>query len=664
MKKNLFLSIIVLLVAHASLAQLSRFIVTFKHKGATTFTLANPSAFLSQRAIDRRTRYGIAIDSTDMPVPVAYINQVKSITGVTFLNASRWLNAITVDTTDPGAYAAITALPFVQSISSIAARMPNTGVGKWNNVNVIPVSTSNRETGTAADYFDYGTASYNEIHLQKGEFLHNIGLRGQGMQISILDAGFFNYTTLDAMDSIVANGQVLSTWDFVNKEASVVEDHSHGMQCLSTIAANIPGQFIGKAPKASFHLFKTEDVASEYPIEEFNWVCGAERADSSGTDILTSSVAYNTFDNAALNHTYADMDGNTTIVTRGADLAARKGIMVFNSVGNDGNGSWHYLLAPSDGDSVVAVGAVNSAGAVWPGSSYGPSSDGRIKPDIASVGWIALIQGTGNFVGTGTGTSFACPNMAGLATCLWQGFPEVNNMRIVRALKEAGSIAATPNDRIGYGIPDMKLAFGTLLTQYATSTASLNSCTVTLSWNSKDVGAMKYEIQRKAPGDADYIKIGEVTPLAGTTLANRSYQFTNNLANVGAGNLSYRIRQVIDTAAASFTAVLIDTADVTLTTACTTTATNDPNANENKIWISPNPAQNETSLVIRSENAVPKLSVRIYDMSGRLVAELHRSISSGQTTITLPVNPMAKGKYVVNVYDKATLIGSADLLKL
>jgi hypothetical protein len=582
------------------------------------------------------------------------------------LNVSKWLNAVAIDTTDPNALAAVNALPFVQSSSAIGAKLGNPATGKFKEkIEPVPFNPAQgRLQGMEADFFNYGTGSYNETHLHKAEFLHNIGLRGQGMQIAMLDGGFLNYTTLDAMDSIIANNQVLSTWDFVNREASVVEDHSHGMMCLSTIAANIPGQFIGKAPKAAFHLFKTEDVATEYPIEEFNWVCGAERADSSGADIISSSVGYNTFDNASLDHSYNEMNGNTAMCTIGADLAAKKGLIVFQSAGNEGSYPWHYLVAPSDGDSVVAVGAVSAAGTLWSGSSYGPSFDGRIKPDVASVGLNALVQGTGNTVGVGTGTSFACPNMAGLGTCLWQGFPEFNNMRIIRALKEAGSKAGAPDDRVGYGIPDMKAAFTTLLVEYATSNASVNSCNVTLNWNSKDVDAMKYEIQRKAPGDADYIKIADISPVAGIVLANHSYQFTNTLANVAAGTVYYRIRKIIDTATATFAAAFIDTASVTLTSACTTTGTNDPDPNADKITVQPNPASSDATLVVQTRAAIANMPISIYDMKGRLVMQLSKSKGAGRATIDLPVSRLAKGKYIITVYNNQKVIGSADLLKL
>src|SRR5690606_16363198 len=295
-------------------AQLTRHLVYLKDKDATTHSLSNPSTFLSQRAIDRRTRYGIAIDSSDLPIPDSYISQIQAIPGVTILNTSRWFNAVAIDTSDANALAAIQALPFVKESKAIAARVTSLTEGKFSQFDARP-------QGIESDYFDYGTGSLSEVKIHNGEFLHYIGLRGQGMQIAMHDAGFVNYTGLDAFDSVVIGGQVLSTWDFVNRETSVTEDHPHGMMCLSTIAANIPGTFIGKAPKASFHLFRTEDVFSEYPIEEFNWVCGAERADSSGADLISSSLGYNTFDDPSMNHQYSDMDGNTIISSIAADIA-------------------------------------------------------------------------------------------------------------------------------------------------------------------------------------------------------------------------------------------------------------------------------------------------------------------------------------------------------
>ena len=654
-----------LLLFHCFLQAQPRHIIYFKHKGATTYTLSTASQYLSQRAIDRRTRYAIAIDSADLPVPSSFIAQVQAITGVQVLNVSRWLNAITVQVSDPNAINNINALPFVQSSIPVANRPANLVTGHKDDIlsPVLP-TTYQRPQQAQSTYFDYGANSFNEIHLHKGEFLHNIGLRGQAMQIALLDLGFSNYTNLHAMDSIVTNAQVLSTWDFVKNETSVTEDGAHGMMCLSIIAANMPGQFIGKAPKAFFHLFRTEDDASESPVEEFNWVCGAERADSIGADIISSSLGYNTFDMPALNYSYTNMDGKSTIAVKGADKAAAKGLLVLNAVGNSGSGTWHYLLTPADGDSVVAVGAVNTAGAVWPSSSYGPTSDGRIKPDIASIGYTAMLQGTGNTIISGNGTSYACPNMAGLATCLWQGFPEFNNMRIARALKEAGNLFATPNDRIGYGIPDLKLAFSTLLTEFATSSVVVSSCNATLNWTSKDIDAMKYEIERKAPGEASFTKIAEINPSAGNILSNHNYQFNNTLTNTSTGMLSYRIREVIDTSTVDFTAVYIDTATINLANACTPTATIDINPDADKIMIVPNPAGSNTALIVRTRKPVREMNIVIYDMKGTLVSQLKRSIAGGLSTIDLPISQFAKGKYVVRVFDKQRLIGFAELLKL
>ena len=277
MKKFLVLFTLLSIIGIESSGQFTRYLVKLKNKAGTPYTISNPSAYLSARAIARRTRYNIAIDSTDLPVTPAYVTQIGAVSNVTVLNVSRWLNQVSIQTTDANAITTISGFPFVEGVSGIAARVAANENEVTRNKFELEEKVSEipyQRTQQTNDYFNYGTNSFNEIHLHNGEFLHNIGLRGQGMHVAMLDAGFFNYTGLKAFDSINQNGQVLSTWDFVSRHASVTEDNSHGMQCLSTIAANIPGQFIGKAPKASFHLFRTEDVASEYPIEEHNWVCG------------------------------------------------------------------------------------------------------------------------------------------------------------------------------------------------------------------------------------------------------------------------------------------------------------------------------------------------------------------------------------------------------
>ena len=332
------------------------------------------------------------------------------------------------------------------------------------NEEISQTATGTQLTQTTADYFNYGN-SFAQIHIHEGEFLHNKGFRGEGMLMAMFDAGFRNYLTVTAFDSIRNNNQVIETYDFVQNEISVNEDDSHGMYCLSIIAANWPGQLVGSCPKANFYLYRTEDVFSEYPVEEQNWAAAAERADSIGVDVFTTSLGYTTFDNPVFNHTYADLNGKITLIARANAMAAKKGIISVVAAGNDGSDPWHYIGTPADADSIVTVGAVNAAGQVAPFSSYGPASDGRVKPTVASVGWGTYFAALNNQPNFGNGTSFATPNLAGLITCLWQAFPEFTNMQIIEAIKRSSSMYTTPNDRVGYGIPNFHKAYDDLFQQ-------------------------------------------------------------------------------------------------------------------------------------------------------------------------------------------------------
>ena len=544
-----------------------RYLVRFKDKGFSSHTLSNPIQFLSQRAIDRRVRFSLGIDSSDLPVTARYLDSIRVIPGVTVLNASKWLNQVSILVTDANALSKINSFPFVLVASHIANRLRTDVNQPAKELETLRQSTpSNNSQRIATDFFSYGNA-FAQLHIHNGEFLHNIGLRGQNMVIGLLDAGYQNYTSMTAFDSIRTNQQILGTWDFVERNSSVAEDHPHGAQCLSLIASNIPGTLVGTAPKANFYLYRTEDAASEYPIEEHNWVCGAERLDSAGGDLISSSLGYRTFDDPSLNYTYADMNGNKTVAAIGADLAAKKGILVVSAVGNDGNNGWHYLLTPADGDSVLAVGAVNASGISWSGSSYGPSADGRVKPDVAAVGEGAFVQYSNNVIGGGNGTSYACPNMAGLTACIMQGFPEYSNMKIINALRQAGNNVASPNDRIGFGIPDMKKVVISLLKDFATSTVLVTDCKSAIHWVSKDVAAMKYEIERKASNETSFKKIAEV-PGTGSVFSSHNYSYNDVLYGLPSGTVTYRIKQIIDTASSTLTSGYIDTVSVEINSLC------------------------------------------------------------------------------------------------
>jgi serine protease AprX len=662
MKKLIGCFVLVFAISTLVKAQTTRYIIRFRDKGTSPYSFTNPLAYLSQRAVDRRTRYSIPLDSTDLPITPRYIDSLRLAGNVTIINKSKWLNSVSIQTSDATALAKINSFPFVLSVTGIAPRIANTNTNKLER-DEQPLLLQ-RENDITADFFNYGS-SFNQVHIHNGEFLHNIGLRGQSMVICMLDAGFNNYHNLKAFDSVRINGQVLGIYDFVAKDSSVEEDDVHGMECFSTIAANIPGQFVGTAPKANFYLFRTENSVGEYPIEEHNWVCGAERVDSVGGDVISSSLGYNTFDSpvAGFSHTYADMNGNTTMPAIGADLAAKKGILVVNSAGNEGSSPWKFIVTPADGDSVMAVGAVNTAGWAALFTSLGPSFDGQVKPDVASVGVGTIVQLPGNTVGGNNGTSFSAPNMAGLTTCLWQGFPEYNNMRIIDALRKSGSRANNPNDSIGYGIPDVKKALINLLKTFATSSASIANCRTTISWTSKDMSAMKYEIERMLPGQSSFITITQQNG-SGSIFSTRSaYQYEDVLNNVQAGTITYRIRQIIDTAAATLTADYIDTATVNLASACTATGIT-PVTVDNEITLSPNPAKEKFTLKITTSAPVSKLIIRIFDGKGREVAIFNRSKSAGTTSFDFPISNFASGKYYVSIYDGSSLMTTKELIKL
>jgi len=652
MRKHLGILLLLAVATTQLQAQLTRYIIQFTNKGGNAHSLSNPSTFLSAAALERRQLHGIPLDSTDLPVTAAYIEAVKATGDVTVINASKWLNSLSIQTTDAAALEKIKALPFVKVATPIAKqqKLSAAPADERNPLKKMGILSLNQ---TSEIPFNYGTAA-TQINIHNGNFLHNLGLRGQGMRIGMLDAGYRSYNTLKAFDSINTNGQVIETWDFVARHAAVAEDHAHGMQCLSIIAANVPGQFVGSAPKASFYLYRTEDSGSEFPIEEHNWVCAAERVDSAGGQIISSSLGYATFDDASLNHTYVDMNGDKTMAAIGADLAAQKGMLVVIAAGNEGQGTWKYIMTPADGDSVLTVGAVDKAGNIAPFSSYGPTADGRVKPDVVSVGAGTTIQNTNNTIGSGNGTSFACPNMAGLAACLWQGFPKASNMRIIEALRLAGSQVNNPDNRMGYGIPDLKKAFVFLLKEEASFGATTQNCGATLSWISKDAAGMRYEIERKTSADADFKPLSQLTVTA-AGFDRRGYQFIDPLQDQPTGTVQYRIRQVIDTAAATQTAFYIDTATINLQMACNSTA--------KQLLLFPNPARNHFMLQVNNTEA-SDLLIQLHDATGKLVHTQKETKPASIAVYPLYIYHLAKGRYFVTVYSGGKRIATETLLKL
>lgn len=475
MKKLLFL-LSLIAVGHLAEAQYTRYIIQLTDKKGTAHSLSNPSTYLSPKAIQRRIRQQISIDSTDLPISAAYLDSIRLVPNVTVLNSSKWLNQVLIRTTDPAALTAINGFPFVKKTSAVAAQarpLDNNPVNQKfrEPVTTLPLSeVLNGAYGRAGTegtpVLNYGN-SYNQIHLHEGEFLHDRGFTGTGITIAILDAGFYGYKTNTAMDSVRLQGRILGEWDYVAREASVNEDHPHGLYCFSIIAANKPGQIIGSAPHAKFYLLRTEDAATEYPVEEQNWVAAAEFADSVGVDMITSSLGYADFDDPSFNHSYAQRDGKTALITIGADLAVKKGMIVTNSAGNSGSaaGDGKYVACPADGDSVFTVGATNVSGVIASFSSWGPNGAGRIKPDIVSVGQSTVVANTAGNASTGNGTSFSNPLACGLIACLWQAYPEFTNMEILDAVRKSADRYNNPDPQYGYGIPNFRIAYEYLASQ-------------------------------------------------------------------------------------------------------------------------------------------------------------------------------------------------------
>ncbi|NOY51243.1 MAG: S8 family serine peptidase, partial [Chlorobi bacterium] len=363
--KKLFTILLTLGMMITAMAQIApdKYYVQFTDKDNSPYSIDNPSEFLTQRAIDRRAKYSIVITNQDLPVNPQYITGVAA-TGAKLLNSTRWMNGITIYTTEQSVLDAINALPYVESIAKMNDRTNTLDYDKFKNESFgDELKPDNLKESASISSYDYGFA-INQIEQLNGVLLHDQGFRGEGMVIAVLDAGYDVVKTQPLFDSLWANDQILGSKDFVYTDANnVYAWHYHGRMVLSCMGANIEGLMVGTAPKASYWLLRSEDGASENIIEEYNWVSAAEFADSVGADVINSSLGYIDFDNPFWDHTYDDMNGSTAVVTLGADIAASKGIMVVNSAGNSGqNPGFPWIGAPADGFDVFSIGAVDGDG--------------------------------------------------------------------------------------------------------------------------------------------------------------------------------------------------------------------------------------------------------------------------------------------------------------
>lgn len=459
MRKTSFL-LLFLVVATIAQAQVAPGIywVQFTDKNNSPYSIDNPEAYLTQRALQRRANQGIGIDEYDIPVNPQYLQAVAEC-GAELLHPSKWLNGVSVHVTDPDVIEAINALEFVSTVRSC----PNDLKAQERKERWLANELKAGE-GERGLYGYYGGAE-TQITQLNAVVLHDSGFQGEGMIVAILDGGFIGADTHPCFDNMREEGRLLGTRDFVYGSNSVYTQSTHGTSCLSTMAAYVPNTFVGTAPKASYYLIHTEDSNSENIIEEYNWVSGAEYADSLGVDICTTSLGYVDFDMTQWDHPFEHYDGHTAPMSIGSEIAASRGMICLNAAGNDGDtwgGGGCTLGIPGDAEHILTIGAVDAWGQRAYFSSVGPTYDGRIKPDVMAMGQDTFVASSDGGYYNGSGTSFATPVMAGAVTCLRQSNPYATVQEFCDIVRQCGDHVNNPDNRYGYGIPDLAMALEAL----------------------------------------------------------------------------------------------------------------------------------------------------------------------------------------------------------
>lgn len=420
--------------------------ISLKDKNATTYALDHPEAFLSSKALARRSKQGLPIDSTDLPVCSRYVDEIRR-QGVRIIVTGKWENFVTVACNDTNAIARIAALPFVRSTERV-----------WKAPQQRPQApTRDRLLNQLSFHPDciYGVATA-QIELNNGQKLHEAGFRGDGMTIAIIDAGFHNVDRIEAMRNI----RILGTKDFVGPDnTDVFAESTHGTMVLSCIGMNYPNAMVGTAPEASFWLLRSEDEYSEQLVEQDYWAAAVEFADSVGADLINTSLGYATFDDSSKNYRLRDLNGHHALISRQASHIADKGMVLVCSAGNLGANSWKKIIPPADAENVLTVGSVDKHKVLAPFSSIGNTADGRIKPDVMAIGsGTDVICSNGN-QGHANGTSFSTPILCGLAACLWQACPSLTAKELIDLIRRSGDRKDFPDNIYGYGIPDMWKAY-------------------------------------------------------------------------------------------------------------------------------------------------------------------------------------------------------------
>lgn len=420
--------------------------VYFTDKANVEFHLNNPATILTQQALNRKAQFGVEIDESDVPVNEDYITQIKNQTGITVLAKSKWFNAVHVR----GEEADINnleALDFVENVV-FANQSLNT------NSRLLQLNDKSEIENTQTNY-NYGS-TFNQVTMISVDQLHQQGYTGNGMIVAVLDSGFSNVDGMGAFENLRNSGKLLDGYDFVDRTNDVYAftGNDHGTKVLSDMAGFVQDEFVGTAPDASYYLFRTEDVFSENPVEESYWVEAAERADSLGVHIINSSLGYTTYDRPEYSYTPIQMNGTTAFISRGAGIAAQKGILVVNSAGNSGHVSWETVGAPADSPDVFSIGAVDSNGDYAFFSSVGSIAQPTQKPDIVARGLSTFVINDQNNIVNNSGTSFSAPLVAGALACLMQALPNKSPEEIKQLVRESSSQFTSPDNFLGFGIPN------------------------------------------------------------------------------------------------------------------------------------------------------------------------------------------------------------------
>ena len=447
MKQILIFAIFILFAGSLQSQESVMYRLHLKDKGNPVYTISNPEEYLSPKSIERRVRQNLPVDSVDLPLDSKYLDAISE-TGANIRTYSKWVNTVVVHFTDMEIHNQLKNLPFVDTLYCVWKGILPVNMRQYSDIEIELDFLENSNDS-------YGTG-FTQIALNNGHLLHNAGFRGNGLSIAVLDAGFINVDKI----SFFNQERIKEVRDFTHDASDLLRQSSnHGTKVLSCMLSYKSGEMVGTAPDADYYLYRTEVVGEEFPIEEDYWVAALEYADSLGIDIVTSSLGYSNFDDASMNHKHEHLDGLTIPMSRAANLTASRGILLFNSAGNDGNVSWGKVNFPADAENIITVGSINSDSTRSAFSSRGYTADKRIKPDLMSMGsGVTLVDYNGNITYS-NGTSFSTPILAGLTACLWEALPDLGSFEMLDLLRESGNRFQNPDSLMGYGIADLYKAY-------------------------------------------------------------------------------------------------------------------------------------------------------------------------------------------------------------